>query len=54
MKTLKAEDRDAWGLWLRENHESEREVWLLFYKKHAGKRSVSYDEAVEEALCYVG
>jgi len=52
VKTLKAEDRDAWGLWLRENHEAEREVWLLFYKKHAGKRSVSYDEAVEVALCY--
>jgi uncharacterized protein YdeI (YjbR/CyaY-like superfamily) len=52
VKLLKAEDRAAWRLWLKDNHEVEREVWLLFYKKHARAPSVPYDEAVEEALCY--
>ncbi|MDA4136133.1 MAG: hypothetical protein OK449_03920 [Thaumarchaeota archaeon] len=52
MKLLKAEDRVAWRLWLRDNHAVEREVWLLFYMKHAWGSSVPYDDAVEEALCY--
>ena len=51
MNTLKAEDRGTWRAWLEENNSSEKEVWLVFYKKHTGKASVSYDEAVEEALC---
>jgi uncharacterized protein YdeI (YjbR/CyaY-like superfamily) len=52
VNTLKAKDRRAWRVWLKENHSSEKEVWLLFYKKRAGKASVSYEEAVEEALCF--
>jgi len=50
--SLRAKDRGAWHRWLRDNHAAEHQVWLLFYKKHAGRPSVSYDEAVEEALCY--
>jgi uncharacterized protein YdeI (YjbR/CyaY-like superfamily) len=52
VRLLEAEDRGDWGLWLMENHATEREVWLLFYKKHVGRPCVSYDDAVEEALCY--
>ncbi len=37
---------------MKENHDKRTDVWLLFYKKHTGKASVTYDEAVEEALCY--
>lgn len=46
------EDRDAWRSWLHENHASSEGVWLIYYKKHTGMPTVSYDEAVEEALCY--
>ena len=28
------------------------EIWLVFYKKASGKQTVSYDHAVEEALCF--
>ena len=28
------------------------EVWLVFHKKHTGKRSVAYKDALDEALCY--
>jgi uncharacterized protein YdeI (YjbR/CyaY-like superfamily) len=52
VNTLKAKDRGAWRVWLKEYHSSEKEVWLLFYKKHARKASVPYEEAVEEALCF--
>jgi mannose-6-phosphate isomerase-like protein (cupin superfamily) len=52
MKTLSVPDREGWRNWLSQNHKSEREVWLVLYKKGAGRRGISYDEAVEEALCF--
>jgi uncharacterized protein YdeI (YjbR/CyaY-like superfamily) len=45
-------DRESWREWLQENHGTCREVWLVFFKKHTGKPSISYDAAVEEALCF--
>jgi uncharacterized protein YdeI (YjbR/CyaY-like superfamily) len=46
------EDRESWRDWLEANHGTEREVWLVFYKKHTGTPCMSYDEAVEEAICF--
>jgi uncharacterized protein YdeI (YjbR/CyaY-like superfamily) len=51
-KTLQATDRETWRAWLAENHASEREVWLVFQKTRTGRHGMSYDDAVEEALCY--
>lgn len=45
-------NRTAWREWLEKNHTTARELWLVYYKKHTGKGSVLYEEAVEEALCY--
>lgn len=44
-------DRESWRAWLDENGQSTREVWLVFYKKHTGRQCVTYEAAVEEALC---
>jgi uncharacterized protein YdeI (YjbR/CyaY-like superfamily) len=38
--------------WLEEHHETEAEVWLGMWKKATGKQSVSWKEAVDEALCF--
>jgi uncharacterized protein YdeI (YjbR/CyaY-like superfamily) len=51
-KTFTAEDRQAWREWLAANHSTEREIWLVYYKKSSGKTSIPYDDAVEEALCF--
>jgi len=51
-KELYVTNRDDWREWLRRNHDIEKEVWLIIYKKHTGKRSVPYDDSVEEALCF--
>ena len=51
-ETLYFEDRAAWRAWLEENHASQREVWLVYYKKHTKRPRVPYDDAVEEALCF--
>jgi uncharacterized protein YdeI (YjbR/CyaY-like superfamily) len=44
--------RDTWRAWLAQNHARTTELWLVLYKKNSGKPTVSYDEAVEEALCF--
>src|SRR5690606_36061243 len=38
--------------WLRENHTKKRGVWLIQYKKDSGKPTVSWSDAVDEALCF--
>ena len=45
-------NKDEWRLWLKENHDTKKEVWILHYKKRTGKTSIPYDEAVGEALCF--
>lgn len=45
-------DRKAWRSWLQKNHKSIKEVWLIYYKKHTNKASISYSDAVEEAICF--
>jgi uncharacterized protein YdeI (YjbR/CyaY-like superfamily) len=49
---IRARDARAWRRWLERNHGSAREVWLIFSRKHTGRACVSYEEAVEEALCF--
>ncbi|HTM91485.1 MAG TPA: YdeI/OmpD-associated family protein [Flavisolibacter sp.] len=38
--------------WFQKNHSKVSEVWIGFYKVNSGKRSISYKEAVDEALCF--
>ena len=47
-----AADRDEWRAWLAEHHAAEKGVWLVIDKKASTEPSVTYDEAVEEALCF--
>ena len=44
--------RKQWREWLREYHQTETVIWLEYYKKHTGKPSIPYNDAVEEALCF--
>ena len=41
-----------WKRWLAKNHSRMQGVWLRFYKKASRVPSVTYDEALDEALCY--
>ena len=50
--TLHIIDRKGWREWLKENHDKETEVWLIYFKKHTDKPSIPYGDAVEEALCF--
>jgi uncharacterized protein YdeI (YjbR/CyaY-like superfamily) len=44
--------RPAWRAWLETHHASSNGVWLVYAKKHAGLPSLTYADAVEEALCF--
>ncbi|MBO4366111.1 MAG: YdeI/OmpD-associated family protein [Clostridia bacterium] len=49
---LSVKDRSEWRAWLSEHFESEKEVWFVFPNKDSGEQGVSYNDAVEEALCF--
>ena len=50
MKTLDVKSRKAWRRWLSKHHDTQTEIWLVFHKRHTGRASISYSDAVEEAL----
>lgn len=52
IQTFHAKTRKAWRKWLEKNHQSEKSVWLIIYRKESEIPSVYYPEAVDEALCF--
>jgi len=52
MKTLYVKTAAEWRNWLARHHDTETELWLIFYKKSTGQPSLDYESAVEEALCF--
>lgn len=49
---LQFSKQNAWEAWLDKNHRSSKGVWLRLAKKNSGVHSVSYNEALEAALCF--
>jgi uncharacterized protein YdeI (YjbR/CyaY-like superfamily) len=49
---LYVSNRKDWRKWLVKNQATEKEIWLVYYKKHTGKERIPYTDAVEEALCF--
>ena len=45
-------NRKDWRDWLRKNHDSKPDVWVVFFKMTSPKTNLSYNDAVEEALCF--
>lgn len=52
METVEVKDRAGWRRWLQRHHATSTGVWLLVRKKGGDRPGVTYDEAVEEALCF--
>jgi uncharacterized protein YdeI (YjbR/CyaY-like superfamily) len=45
-------DAAAFRAWLEAHHHDSSELWIGYYKKGVPKTAMTYDEAVEEALCF--
>jgi uncharacterized protein YdeI (YjbR/CyaY-like superfamily) len=49
---IRPKSRKAWRDWLEKHHASSTGVWLVYAKKHSRLPSLTYNDAVEEALCF--
>ncbi len=45
-------DRKEWRKWLEANFETQDDIWLEYPLKNTGRKRISYNDAVEEALCF--
>jgi uncharacterized protein YdeI (YjbR/CyaY-like superfamily) len=52
LMTLEVRSRRQWRAWLARHHKSSSGIWLVFYKKHTKLKSMPYEDAVREALCF--
>jgi uncharacterized protein YdeI (YjbR/CyaY-like superfamily) len=52
LPVISFESGDSWEEWLGQNHDTSSGIWLRFYKKGSGVRTIVYAEAVDVALCY--
>jgi uncharacterized protein YdeI (YjbR/CyaY-like superfamily) len=52
LKKVQPKSRAAWRAWLDKHHAASQGVWLVYAKKHTGLPTVSYEDAVLEALCF--
>lgn len=50
--TFYPRNKKEWRKWLEKNHEKKDSVWLVMYKKASGQPTVSWSEAVDQALCF--
>jgi uncharacterized protein YdeI (YjbR/CyaY-like superfamily) len=50
--TIEFKTSESFEKWLVKNHDTSKGIWLKIYKKDSGKKTVSYAEALDIALCY--
>jgi uncharacterized protein YdeI (YjbR/CyaY-like superfamily) len=46
------ESQKKWRLWLAKNHAKSEGIWLRIFKKDSAVKTITYAEALDEALCY--
>lgn len=52
MEVIFFDTQAAFRKWLEKNHKEKNELWVGFYKKASGKRSIDWPQSVDEALCF--
>jgi uncharacterized protein YdeI (YjbR/CyaY-like superfamily) len=52
LKKVRPKSRAAWREWLEEHHATSLGIWLVFAKKDTGLPTLTYEDAVQEALCF--
>lgn len=51
-ETFYASSQQEWRKWLKKHHNTKESIWLIYYKKASGVPSLSWSQAVDEALCF--
>lgn len=52
VETYYPKTKQHWRKWLLKNHIQKGAVWLIMYKQSANKPTVTWSDAVDEALCF--
>jgi uncharacterized protein YdeI (YjbR/CyaY-like superfamily) len=52
LETYTPTSQEDWRKWLEENHQSKQSIWLIYYTKKSDNPSLTWREAVDEALCF--
>ncbi|MCU1431744.1 MAG: hypothetical protein JWP95_849 [Actinotalea sp.] len=52
LEELLLPDVAAWRRWLEQHHDSSPGVWLVLHKKGGSVTELTYDDALDEALCF--
>jgi uncharacterized protein YdeI (YjbR/CyaY-like superfamily) len=52
LREIHPKTRAGWRSWLKRNHAKCDGVWLIYYRTSTGRRRLSWDDAVREALCF--
>jgi uncharacterized protein YdeI (YjbR/CyaY-like superfamily) len=46
------ETRAQWRAWLERHHATSDGIWLVFWRPRSGRTGPTYEDAVQEALCF--
>ncbi len=52
LREIHPKTRAGWRSWLKKNHARCDGVWLIYYRTSTGRRRLSWEDAVREALCF--
>ena len=52
LREIHPKTRAGWRSWLRKNHATSDGVWLIYFRESTGKRRLTWEDAVREALCF--
>ncbi|MGF1923135.1 MAG: YdeI/OmpD-associated family protein [Bacteroidia bacterium] len=52
LETFYPTSQKEWRTWLEKNHVTKQSIWLVQYKVKSGVPTLSWSEAVDEALCF--
>ncbi|KKQ26124.1 MAG: hypothetical protein US62_C0009G0010 [Candidatus Woesebacteria bacterium GW2011_GWA1_37_8] len=51
-QTFEPKNQKEWRNWLEKNHKTQKEIWIIFYKKSSGKQVLTYQNILDGALCF--
>jgi uncharacterized protein YdeI (YjbR/CyaY-like superfamily) len=52
LKVMRFASAKAFNVWIKKHHAKSPGIWIRFYKKGSGTKTITYAEALDEALCY--
>lgn len=51
-ETFYPASRKDWRQWLQKNHKAKQSIWIICYKQSANVPTITWSDAVDEALCF--